>query len=104
MKKNHSYAVYFDLAELEQLIKLNNDQPIELLILSACEAGIAIKTGARSAIASLWQVSETSTSKLMTAFYKQICNNIYISKALSFAKAQRALMTQYKHPYYWAGF
>jgi CHAT domain-containing protein len=111
-----TYDQKLNLNELEQLIKLNNDQPIELLILSACEtaigdtqaalglAGIAIKAGARSAIASLWQVSETSTSKLMTAFYKQICNNIYISKALSFAKAQRTLMTQYKHPYYWAGF
>ncbi len=111
-----TYDKKMNLNQLEQLIKLNNDQPIELLILSACEtavgdtqaalglAGIAIKAGARSAIASLWQVSETSTSKLMTAFYKQICNNIYISKALSFAKAQRTLMTQYKHPYYWAGF
>lgn len=117
---NRSFLLTYDqklnLNELEQLIKLKNDQPIELLILSACEtavgdtqaalglAGIAIKAGARSAIASLWQVSETSTSKLMTAFYKQICNNTYISKALSFAKAQRTLMTQYKHPYYWAGF
>ncbi|WP_069471467.1 CHAT domain-containing protein [Candidatus Marithrix sp. Canyon 246] len=117
---NRSFLLTYDqklnLNELEQLIKLNNDQPIELLILSACEtavgdtqaalglAGIAIKAGARSAIASLWQVSETSTSKLMTAFYKQICNNTYISKALSFAKAQTTLMTQYKHPYYWAGF
>jgi CHAT domain-containing protein len=117
---NLSFLLTYDqklkLNELEQLIRLNNDQPIELLILSACEtaigdtqaalglAGVAIKAGARSAIASLWQVSETSTSKLMTAFYRQICNNAYISKALSFAKAQRTLMTQYKHPYYWAGF
>ncbi len=113
-----TYDKKLNLNQLEQLIKLNNDQPVELLILSACEtavgdtqaalglAGIAIKAGARSAIASLWQVSETSTSKLMTAFYRQICNNAYISKALSFAKAQTTLMThnQYKHPYYWAGF
>lgn len=117
---NLSFLLTYDqklkLNELEQLIRLNNDQPVELLILSACEtaigdtqaalglAGVAIKAGARSAIASLWQVSETSTSKLMTAFYRQICNNAYISKALSFAKAQRTLITQYKHPYYWAGF
>ena len=88
---------------MQLLIKLNNHQPIELLILSACETAVgdtqsALGLAGISAIASLWQVSETSTRKLMTAFYKKICNNIYISKA------QRTLMTQYKHPYYWAGF
>jgi CHAT domain-containing protein len=57
------------------------ETPVELLTLSACEtpseddraalglAGVAIKAGARSALASLWSVNDESTSLLMTEFY-----------------------------------
>jgi CHAT domain-containing protein len=71
------------LDELEDAIKFGRyrEQPIELLTLSACStaagddraalglAGVAIKAGARSALASLWNVNDESTSDLIDSFY-----------------------------------
>jgi CHAT domain-containing protein len=118
-----TYDDKLNFDELEQFIRHNkfSDNPIELLSLSACEtavgderaalglAGIAIKAGARSALASLWLVDEKSTAQLMTDFYEAICNQPELSKALALAKAQRKLLNDYKHndykhPYHWAAF
>ena len=92
-------------------------QPLELLVLSACQtavgdnratlglAGIAVRVGARSTIASLWEVSDESTSLLMQEFYDQLINQGY-SKAKALRNAQINLLQQqkYHHPYYWSGF
>jgi len=70
-------------------------------------AGIALKAGARSAVASLWRVEEASTAKLMTTFYQAMCKGPYVSKAEALQQAQKTLLLsqrQYKHPYYWAPF
>jgi CHAT domain-containing protein len=90
--------------------------PVELLTLSACQtavgderaalglAGVAIKAGARSALASLWFVNDESTSKLVTEFYQQL-QNPTLSKAQALQQAQKSLMEQgYQHPLYWAPF
>ncbi|WP_230967013.1 CHAT domain-containing protein, partial [Nostoc commune] len=57
---------------------------IELLVLSACEtaegdrnsalglAGVSVQAGARSTLASLWQVNDSSTALLMTQFYQNL--------------------------------
>ncbi|MEM7018939.1 MAG: CHAT domain-containing protein [Pseudomonadota bacterium] len=106
-----------DMNELSQLLKTNQIQQerLELLTLSACEtavgsdraalglAGVAIKTGARSALASLWKVDDIATSKLMIAFYKNL-KQPNISKAEAIRQAQLALLKQhqYRHPYYWS--
>ncbi|MBH8561614.1 CHAT domain-containing protein [Nostoc sp. CENA67] len=88
---------------------------IELLVLSACEtaegdsratlglAGLAVKSGARSTLATLWQVSDESTVKLMGQFYKQL-NQPGMSKAQALHRAQQALLQEpkYQNPYYWA--
>ncbi|MEO0969099.1 MAG: CHAT domain-containing protein, partial [Cyanobacteria bacterium J06639_18] len=92
--------------------KLN---PIELLVLSACEtatgdkraalglAGIAVRSGARSTIASLWRVDDESTSVLMAEFYRQLGENPNISKAEALSAAQRLVFQKRrKHPYFWA--
>ena len=91
---------------------------IELLVLSACEtavgderaalglAGVAVKAGARSTLATLWQVDDESTSKLMIQFYKEL-KDTKVSKAKALRQAQLWLMQQdskYKNPYYWAPF
>jgi CHAT domain-containing protein/tetratricopeptide (TPR) repeat protein len=106
--------------ELETLISTRGDQPshpIELLVLSACQtasgdrqavlglAGIAVRSGARSTIASLWRVQDQSTAKLMVAFYHAL-SQPGVSKAKALRQAQLQLLNdpQYKHPFFWSAF
>ncbi|NJO65945.1 MAG: CHAT domain-containing protein [Richelia sp. RM2_1_2] len=96
-------------------IKQNQQQPIELLVLSACEtasgderaalglAGIAIRAGARSTVATLWNVNDESTSLFMKQFYQELTNpNITKVKALQ--NAQKALLKEKSQPYFWAAY
>jgi CHAT domain-containing protein len=92
-------------------------KPIELLILSACQtavgdkratlglAGVAVRSGARSTMATLWAVQDQSTADLMVQFYKSL-NQPLISKADALRQGQLSLLhsAEYKHPYYWAPF
>jgi CHAT domain-containing protein len=89
--------------------------PIELLVLSACEtiagdrraalglAGVAVKAGARSTLATLWQINDESTAIFMESFYHELIQK-GVSKAEALNKAQRHLFqnSNFKHPYYWA--
>jgi filamentous hemagglutinin family protein len=118
--------------------------PVELLVLSACQtalgdyqaelgfAGLAVATGVKSALGSLWYVSDYGTLGLMNEFYQQLSQgNI---KAESLRQAQLALLRgevklnqgllqsrgtvnitlpkeiaqignlNFSHPYYWSGF
>ncbi len=91
--------------------------PIELLVLSACEtitgdrraalglAGVAIKAGARSTLATLWQINDESTAVFMETFYRELIQN-GVSKAEALNKAQRHLFqtSNFRHPYYWASY
>lgn len=93
------------------------DQPLELLILSACEtaegderaalglSGLAIKAGARSALGSIWQVSDEATAEFMLLFYRSL-REPGNSRAEAMRSAQRAILEQrvYRHPYFWAPF
>lgn len=68
--------------------------PVDLLVLSACQtalgdkeaelgfAGLAINTGVRSALASLWRVSDEGTLGLMTEFYRRLQETTTKSEAL----------------------
>jgi len=92
-------------------------QPIELLTLSACNTargderaalglgGFAVKTGVKSAIASLWKVNDNATSEFMISFY-QLLKNSNESKSQCFRKAQLKMITntKFSHPSYWAPF
>jgi CHAT domain-containing protein len=92
-------------------------QPLELLTLSACEtaqgddraalglAGIAIQAGARSAVATLWQVRDTAATLLMTRFYQHL-QNPAMSRAQALQQAQLALLkhSDYTMPFFWAPF
>lgn len=98
--------------------ELGRRQPIELLVLSACEtaqgdnqaalglAGVAVKAGARSTLATLWQVSDESTSILIGQFYQELTSNKYIAKAEALRRAQVYLLknSEYQLPYYWSPF
>ena len=92
---------------------------IELLVLSACEtavgddraalglAGVAVRAGARSTVASLWAVGDASTAQLMTQFYQELKIS-GISKAQALRNAQLSLLdgedTQFQHPGQWGAF
>jgi CHAT domain-containing protein len=91
---------------------------IELLVLSACEtaigddraplglAGIALKSGARSTVASLWKVNDAATSVLMQRFYQAVATR-KVTKAVALQQAQKAILDDpqfRRHPYYWAPF
>lgn len=93
------------------------DEPLELLTLSACEtavgddraalglAGVAIKAGARSALATLWFINDEASASLMAEFYKQLQDRT-VSKAMALQRAQLKMLEDpgFKHPGYWAPF
>lgn len=93
------------------------DQPLELLSLSACQtatgddraalglAGVAIKAGARSALATLWFVSDEASSSLIVEFYRQL-KDPSMSKAKALRQAQLKLLENpdYQHPIFWSPF
>ncbi|AVH71562.1 CHAT domain-containing protein [Nostoc sp. 'Lobaria pulmonaria (5183) cyanobiont'] len=100
----------------EQVVGRSNrvPPPIELLVLSACEtatgdkraalglAGVAVRSGARSTLASLWQVDDKSTSVLMSEFYRQLTQDANLSKAEALRRAQEFVLKDKEHPFYWA--
>jgi CHAT domain-containing protein len=105
--------------DLERSIKFGErrDKALELLILSACEtasgddraalglAGVALKAGARSALATLWHISDKAAGELIIDFYRGVQSGT-LSKAHALQGAQRALAAdpRYAHPAYWAPF
>lgn len=105
------------LDRLEQVMKAARfrEDPVELLTLSACRtaagderaslglAGIAVKAGARSALATLWYVNDQASSLLVAGFYRGLGE---ASKARALQDAQRALLAdaRFRHPGYWAPF
>ncbi|MDF5718356.1 MAG: CHAT domain-containing protein, partial [Rhizonema sp. NSF051] len=100
----------------EQVVGRSNrvPPPIELLVLSACEtasgdkraalglAGVAVRSGARSTLASLWQVDDESTSILMSEFYRQLTHDPNLTKAEALRRAQQSVLKDKGHPFYWA--
>ena len=143
---DNSYIQFWDtklrLNELRQL-RLYSPQ-VELLVLSACTtavgdedaelgfAGLAVQAGVKSALASLWYVSDTGTLALMTEFYQHLSKRPIKAEALR--EAQLAMLRgdvhlenrhilrngnqhlalpselirggkrDLSHPYYWAAF
>lgn len=91
--------------------------PIELLVMSACQtaagdkqaslglAGMAVRSGARSTIATLWAVKDESTALLMTEFYRELAAT-QLNKSEALRQAQISLLKspKFQHPFYWAPF
>jgi len=105
--------------QLNHLLRSDKKQinPIELLVLSACRtafgdnraslglAGMAVRSGARSTIASLWDVDDQATAELMAKFYQELTNS-QNTKSEALRRAQLAILKndKFAHPYYWAAF
>jgi len=93
------------------------DDPLELLTLSACEtaagddraalglAGIAIKAGARSAVATLWNINDEASVDLVVDFYREL-KDPSISRAVALQHAQIKMLEnpRYEHPGFWSPF
>lgn len=137
-RPDNSYIQLWDQRlTLEQMSNLNWQLPsLELLVLSACEtavgdssaelgfAGLALRAGVKSAVASLWDVSDVGTLALMSEFYRQLPQTVTKAEALRQAQlnllydrteavdlsrlgknlGNNAVETSLSHPFYWAGF
>jgi CHAT domain-containing protein len=93
------------------------DDPLELLTLSACDtaagddraalglAGMAIKAGARSALATLWNINDEASVDLVLDFYREI-KDPSVSRAAALQRAQLKLLDnpRYEHPGFWSAF
>jgi CHAT domain-containing protein len=142
---SNSYIIFGDSKlQLDQLQQLNlSKHPLELFVLSACRTalgdsdaelgfvGLAAKAGVKSAMGSLWEVSDQGTLALMANFYGQLRQATIKAEAL---RQTQVAMLQGKvrlengqlvtetgnfplspdlaelgsqdlsHPYYWSGF
>ena len=142
---DNSYIQFSDrkvgLDEVDEL-GLSNP-PVDLLVLSACKtavgnkdaefgfAGLALQTGVKSVLASLWSIDDAGTVALMSEFYQNLKadsmkaqalqesqiamlqGKVYVSENQlrnsrgtidlpeTLAKAQS---NDLSHPFYWAGF
>lgn len=119
-----------DLDNLLRQSERKRVSTIELLTLSACQtargdrraalglAGIAIRAGSRSTLASLWNVNDRSTAVLMEEFYRRLLNT-ELTKAEALRQVQVGFIHReigpidegydapdkiFKRPYYWAPF
>ncbi len=96
----------------------------QLVTLSACETALGsgyfteipagdefvgltrafLSAGASTVIATLWEVNDSSTARLMESFYRRVSED---SPSLSLAIAQRSMLhgdKDHRHPYYWSAF
>jgi CHAT domain-containing protein len=121
-KAEETFIVAWDdriyVKQLNNLVRTRDttrSEAIELLVLSACEtatgdnraalgiAGVAVRAGARSTIASVWNLNDESASELMSKFYQELGNKA-LTKAEALRRAQLALLQnpKYQRPRYWA--
>ena len=101
--------------EFDNLLRISDQRrtsSIELLILSACKtaegdkqaalglAGVAMRAGARSTLATLWSVDDEITADFMSQLYREL--NAGVNKAEALRRAQLAIFANEKRPYFWA--
>ena len=103
-----------DLTSLMRQYASDRDRALELLVLSACEtatgdplaalglAGITVRAGVRSTLASLWFIDDRYSAEFMSNFYRELSRGTTKAKALQ--KAQIAILNQEKRPYFWSSF
>lgn len=109
-----------DINQLDSILQTRNltqENAIELLVLSACEtargdkraalglAGIAVRAGARSTLATLWSINDRATTKLMSNFYHELSDQ-HLTKVQAVRQAQLSILHSpgYEHPFYWAAY
>jgi len=92
----------------------------EIVVLSACETGTGrlqgqegimnlarafLAAGARSVVASLWDVDDRSTATVMESFYQHLAAGASVKEALRLAQLDFIkTYAEQASPYLWAGF
>jgi CHAT domain-containing protein len=138
-----SYIQFWDQRlQLDRVRDLRLDKPaVQLLVLSACRtalgtpnaelgfAGLAVQSGAKAVLASLWSVDDVGTLVLMSGFYQRlkaapIKSNVLRNTQIAMLKGDLTLnssaisrvrgslpaelepsqVRDLSHPYYWAAF
>jgi filamentous hemagglutinin family protein len=114
-----TYEGQLDMNKLEDLMSLGKyrNHQVDMLTLSACQtalgneraalglAGVAVKAGVRSAVATLWYVDDQATSLAIRELYRQLKkDNMTKAQALQNAQKKLLSMHRYWHPIYWAPF
>ncbi|HAA26533.1 MAG TPA: hypothetical protein DCE56_01185 [Cyanobacteria bacterium UBA8553] len=112
------YDQRITIEQLDNLLRSRRGrEPVELLTLSACQtatgddrsalgiAGVAVRAGVESAIATLWYINDQSTVPLIAEFYRQL-RQPNISKAEALRQAQLKMIADenYNHPAVWSPF
>ncbi|MBF0451099.1 MAG: CHAT domain-containing protein [Candidatus Magnetomorum sp.] len=111
-----TYDNQINMNELESLVQFNNKatNELELLTLSACQtaigderaamglAGVAVKAGVKSVIATLWFVNDEVTSIVSKEFYRQYKEGMSRAKALQNIQTALINIPAFRHPAYWA--
>ena len=110
-----------NVRELSELLQSRSGpataSTIDLLVLSACDtatgddravlglAGLAIKSGARSTVATLWPVKDKAAALLMSDFYQKL-KIPGSTKAEALRQAQISLIrrTDFREPFFWSAF
>jgi len=120
---SESYLLTYDgripMDQLGELVGATRfrERGLELLTLSACRtavgddraalglAGVALRAGARSALATLWEVNDQVSGELMTSFYAHLSTR-GASRARALQSAQIEVLRNFasRHPIYWAPF
>ena len=70
-------------------------------------AGVAIQSGARSTLASLWNVNDVATAELMGHLYQALSDPAQtLGRAEALRQAQLTLLNTpgYQAPFYWSAF
>jgi CHAT domain-containing protein len=123
---NSTFLLAFDdritIEAMDQLLRSRrrsgtSRQPLELLVLSACQtaagdnrsalgiAGVAVRAGAKTALASLWFINDEATVSLIENFYQEL-QKPGITKAQALQAAQKNAIDSfaYNHPGVWSPF
>lgn len=98
----------------------NQRLPVELVVLSACQTALGkevageglvgltrgfMYAGAKTVVASLWQVDDLATAELMSRFYRGMLKEKRApAAALRHAQLEMSRSTRWRDPYYWGGF
>ncbi|WP_017303212.1 CHAT domain-containing protein [Spirulina subsalsa] len=115
-----AYNEKITLNELSSILQTQGERketPLDLLVLSACQtaigdkratlglAGISIQSGARSTIASLFDINDAATAILISHFYDNLAEpEMTKGEALRQAQVQLLQNPDYRLPYFWSSY
>ncbi|MEQ8963918.1 MAG: CHAT domain-containing protein [Coleofasciculus sp. C2-GNP5-27] len=112
------YDQQISIEELDNLLRSRGRrEAVKLLTLSACQtatgnnrsalgiAGVAVRAGVESAVATLWYINDEATVPLIAEFYRQLRQpDITRAEALRQAQLKMISNVNYNHPAVWSPF